>query len=97
MIDVTLNVINNKTQETQTYEALLEPEGYGEIILKGINRQQKLNEIVDIIENTEDTYSLEVSYKDKIAHATYELEFNCIMISEDAKKRLLSNSKKLKK
>jgi hypothetical protein len=95
MIDVTLSVTNNETKKVEEYAAILNPEGNGEISLEGDFKKQKFNELVDTIERGD--YSLEIFYNGKIANATYELEYNCIVISKDAMKRLLAPTKKLKK
>ena len=95
MIDLILGVTNNDTKETIEYNAYIEPEGNGEIILHDDLNWQKFNRLIDSI--AYHNYCLEVFYHNKIANATYELESNCIVISKDAQKRLLSSPKKAKK
>lgn len=97
ILDVTLNVINTQTKQNQKYDAYFDSEGNGEISLKDDKNHQKFNELIDTIESSSSNYSLEVIYGDKIANATYELEYNCIVISMDSKKRLLNSKKSNKK
>lgn len=97
MIDLILNIINTKTKKIITYEAYLDENSSGEVIIKDEQKTHKFNNLIDIIEGGEDEYTLEVVYGDKIQFVKYELEYNCIVISSDAQKRLLSNSKINKK